>query len=129
MKLAKAWSHVHYAALGWIKRRGRAVYLWALVSEQPTEIDRQKFSALAGREIDAIRETVVAHFDYQDSEARILSERLARRYDPGMALNEATNRALEAKAAAKTAGMGLTDKQKFALEFQAKSQLRNIRNA
>lgn len=129
MNLKEVWSHVHFGVLGWIKGRARRVYLWALVAEQPTEMDRAKFAALAEREIDAIRETIVAHFDYQDSEARILSERLARRYDPGMALNEATNRALEAKAAAKAAGMGLTPKQELALKFQTESQRRNIRNA
>ena len=38
-----------------------------------------------------------------------------RRYDPGMALNEATKRAIEAKAEDR-----LTAGQKMALEFQRK---------
>ena len=40
------------------------------------------------------RESIIAHFSYQDSEQRILNERLARRFDLGMALNEAANRAI-----------------------------------
>jgi hypothetical protein len=59
--------------------------------------------------------------EYQKSEAEVLNERLSRRYDPGMALNEAAKRAIEQKTSVGIKSPdNLTEKQKMALEFQAK---------
>ena len=61
---------------------------------------RDRVSALLKREIAAIGPSVEGYLTYQKTEIEILSERLSRRYDPGAALNEATERAIRAKGTA-----------------------------
>lgn len=59
--------------------------------------------------------------DYQSTSSEILADRLTRRYDPGMAVNEAAQAALERKAEIKNDPdpvRPLTPKQEMALEFQ-----------
>jgi len=46
--------------------------------------------------ITAINDDLVNYFEFNHTEADILRRRLARRYDPGMAMNEAYARATEA---------------------------------
>lgn len=81
----------------------------------PSEVRR-----LAWREVEAIPTSILAHFDYQDREQRILSDRLTRRFDLGMALNEAAARAITEKQTSRVAmPVGYpTDKQKMALKLQ-----------
>ena len=61
---------------------------------------RDRVSALLKREIAAIGPSVEAYLTHQKTEIEILSARLSRRYDPGAALNEATERAIRAKGVA-----------------------------
>lgn len=61
---------------------------------------RDRVGALVDREIAAIAPSVEAYLTHQRTEIEILSARLSRRYDPGAALNEATERAIRAKGTA-----------------------------
>jgi hypothetical protein len=86
--------------------------------------------ALARREIAGIRDNMAAFHQYQVDEAGILNERLMRRFDPQMALNEATNRAIAAKKAARESILLLTPKQEWMMEQFTKPTLaRALRNA
>ena len=58
---------------------------------------RDRVGALLDREIAAIAPSVEAYLTHQRTEIEILSARLSRRYDPGAALNEATERAIKDK--------------------------------
>lgn len=89
--------------------------------------DATEARRIAAREVAAAPESILAHFEYQRSEADILSERLARRYDPGMALSEAANRAIAQKQAARDPQ--LTSRQLAALKVQEETLNRAIRNA
>jgi hypothetical protein len=96
---------------------------WDLHPLDPVEVER-----LAWRELRAIRDTIVAHYDYQNREQRILSDRLARRFDLGMALNEAAVRAVEEKHAVVPAGYP-TPLQMRALEMQAEQLTETVRRS
>jgi len=85
---------------------------------------------VAKREVDAIWDSLSAHLDYQTTEAQILNERLARRYDFGMAMNEAANRAIAAKkAAGQPNPHNLTGFQERALELQKETLQRALKSA
>ena len=108
------------------------LYRWALVrqllAEAPADVtlERAEVDRLVARELAAVPASIVEHYRYQDREARILNDRLARRYDPGQAVNEAANRAIQAKqASGERSPDNLTDKQKLALEFQ-KAHLQRV---
>lgn len=58
---------------------------------------RDRVGTLLDREIAALAPSVEAYLTHQRTEIEILRARLARRYDPGAALNEATERAIKAK--------------------------------
>jgi hypothetical protein len=61
-------------------------------------------------------------------EKQIIHERLARRYDPGMALNEAFNRVAEKIEEAKPAeAIPLSGKQQAALKFQQEFLRANVK--
>ena len=89
------------------------------------------------RELWAIPETIVETLAWRRSEVDILTERLGRRYDVGMAINEATNRALEAKKIAKDQALGevqgavhqLSETQRKSMEFQKMMNQRIIDRA
>lgn len=115
----------------WLIAIAGRTYVWALARDLVSEgveqlgggvsypFDPDEVRRIAWREISAIRESILAHFDYQDREARILNDRLSRRYDPGQAVNEAANRAIAAKkAAGEPSPDNLTEKQKLALRLQ-----------
>lgn len=87
--------------------------------------NRQNVTRIAHRELSAISEA----FSYHESEVKVLGERLGRRFDQGMALNEAANRAIAAKKTAETEGNGLSSNQKAALEFQKQYLDRIVRNS
>jgi len=61
---------------------------------------RDRVAALVDREIAALGPSVEAYLTHQKTEIDILSARLSRRYDPGAALNEVTERASKAKKTA-----------------------------
>lgn len=96
---------------------------WDLHPLDPVEVEQ-----LAWRELRAVEQSIVAHFDYQNREQRILSNRLARRFDLGMALNEAAARAITEKHAAVPAGYP-TARQMAALEFQVEQLQEQVRRA
>lgn len=111
----------------WIKKVSGSIYAWCVAKDAEVQGYRYTDSKkIADREIAAISESLAKHFDWQDREQRILSERLGRRYDLGMALNESANRAIKErdKDAAKAAPQ-LTGSQLKALEFQ-KRYLQNV---
>lgn len=88
---------------------------------------------IVNREVDSIMETTIGFDDYTLSEVEIQTARLARRYDPGLALNEAAQRAMKMKDEARAAGQplpmddgqkALTPKQLLALEWQKRDLAR-----
>ena len=117
------------------------LYCWALVrdllDEPPDDapnwtpnMDRRELRRLVWREMAAIRTSIIEHYRYQDCEARILNDRLSRRYDPGLAVNEAAKRAVNAKlAASERSPDNLTDKQKLALKLQEETLMERIRRS
>jgi hypothetical protein len=102
-------------ALVWLLVRSAKVYGWRELAE---------VRRVAQREVWAIAESITGHFEYQTTERQILTERLTRRFDVGMAMNEATNRARERRRVLEAEGLvveaepQLTDRQKAALAFQ-----------
>jgi hypothetical protein len=96
---------------------------WDLHPLDPAEVRR-----LAWRELIATEVSIVSHYDYQNREQRILSDRLARRFDLGMALNEAAVRAVKEKQAAVPPGYP-TKHQMAALEFQADQLTQVVRRS
>lgn len=96
---------------------------WDLHPLDPVEVEQ-----LAWRELRAIEVSILAHYDYQNREQRILSDRLARRFDLGQALNEAAVRAVQEKQALVPAGYP-TPRQMDALELQAEQLMAMVRRA
>lgn len=97
----------------WAYRIASRVIVWSVVelSERPKE----EAARIARREVDAIRDSLEGHFEFQASEQKILDARLSRRFDPGMALNEAATRAIAAK---KELRDQVSPSQKAALKVQ-----------
>jgi hypothetical protein len=81
-------------------------------------------AALVRREIEAIDDTLEHAAVFHETEVEVLSARLARRYDPAAALNEAANRAIADKRAAPEWAP-----HPLALEVQKRTIERAIRNA
>jgi hypothetical protein len=103
----------------------RKAYIWSLLKQLPKR-PAPEVLRLVERELDAIPESILGHFDWQRREVEILSDRLARRFDVAMALNEATNRAIEEKGALR---ISLGSGQLAAFEHQKVVQMGNIRRA
>lgn len=113
-------------------RLSGSIYAWSVAKHAANAgYDLAEAARLAVRETLAVKESVVAHFEYQKTEQDILSERLARRYDIGMAMNEAANCAIVQKAAAKEDPRNppLTSRQQAALEFQKEYLARIVNNS
>ena len=73
------------------------------------------------REVAYLPSDVIEAFEYGKAEANRIAERLARLYDIGPAMNEATNRAIVQKKKKEQEAegfFGLTDKQRMALQYQ-----------
>lgn len=68
---------------------------------------------LARREISAIADSMARYHANYVTEVEILNERLVRTFDPAMAWNEAINRAIEAKKAAREEIIEMTPPQQF----------------
>ena len=104
--------------IAYIRRLVASIYVWALCREAESEgRDLEDARRIFRREVDAVPESYAYHRAYQDGEQAILEERLSRRYDLGMALNEAAQRAIADKAVAREAPK-LSANQLKALEFQ-----------
>lgn len=88
-----------------------------------------RIRSLLRNEIKTLPRTIEQCLLTTDAEAELISRRLTRRYDPALAMVEATNRAIvkKAEARAEEDGMGLTDKQKLAMDFQKKDLARRLR--
>jgi hypothetical protein len=107
--------------IGMMRRVGASLIVNAEVWDNSGERrNPEQIRRLAGRELAAVAESIRAFDAYQATEADILNARLSRRFDPGMALNEAAERAIAAKKAAKAEHTikELTPTQQKALEFQ-----------
>lgn len=114
---------MRYWLVGLIKRWSGAIYAWASLYECVSHgLDREQAKGVIAREMAEIQTTAVKAFEFQLSEQNILSERLGRRYDLGMALNESANRALAQKKVAMTESEvpKLTGSQLAALKYQEK---------
>lgn len=86
--------------------------------------------AVARREVSAIGDSVQRFLSHQVTERDILNERLMRQFDPSMAWNEAINRAIDSKKAAKEEVVLMTPHQAFAFEtFQKPSTMAAFKNA
>lgn len=85
----------------WLEIAGR-LGKWALLNKLDLMgyPQRDRVGALLDREIAALGPSVEAYLTHQKTEIEILRARLSRRYDPGAALNEATERAIKAKGVA-----------------------------
>jgi hypothetical protein len=107
----------------------RKLHTWLLARRlRSTGRTPAEVRTLIDRELAGIEENVRAFCNWQINEQAVLKERLARRYDIGMAMNESAQRALRDKEVAKNAPV-LTDKQKAALAFQKDYLDRVVRKA
>lgn len=98
-------------------------FVWALYRSlrQTDGGHTNRLYLIIANEVSCVRDSIIHFADYQMSETEILTQRLGRRYDVGMAMNEATNRALKLKSELPTDPQPireLTASQKMALKFQ-----------
>lgn len=115
-----------------IEKYAARVFTWALVRQAERRgLNLHTARAVAQREVAAISATIRESECWQMDEQRILTERLGRRYDLGMAMNESANRALEAKKAAKAGAdvPRLTAGQEAALKVQQETLERIVRRS
>lgn len=83
----------------WFIRRASAIHLWLLVRwARNLGWDASDAWRIAKRELAAVPDSMNGHFAWLVSEREIITARLVRRFDIGLAMNEATNRALEERA-------------------------------
>lgn len=114
----------------WAVRLGAMLMTWGYVERgRQKGWTKQQLSTarlIAMQEENAIWDSIRGVILWNKSEGEIVASRLARRFDPGMTLNEIANRAIEAKKAIREeAGPQLTSKQLAALEFQ-KNYLKGV---
>ena len=106
-----------------IERLGMAlatrILVWITVRHVSEEAI-QNVRTTVEREVAYLPSDVIEAFEYGKAEANRLAERLARLYDIGPAMKEATNRAVvqKKKKEQEAEGFGLTAKQKLALQYQ-----------
>lgn len=93
------------------------------------EFDESVARRIAGACYATVPDDVINGARYNASELSILTQRLGRRYDVAMALNEAANRALAAKKAAKEHYFELSGFQQQALAVQKQQQQRTVNAA
>jgi len=110
--------------INWLERQAERYVVWCLARRARRDgHDVEHVRTFAQRALAQLPADITAMCVYQESEAAVLTKRLGRRYDPGLALNEATNRALDAKQAAVVTTLSAT--QLAALEVQ-KQTVRRI---
>jgi hypothetical protein len=120
-----------------VARLGAALLTWALTdrakhdvsflsdTDEPfTTTQMAYFKKHLQLELDGLYSMAATQAIVQYSEAELLDERLSRRFDPGMALNEAYQRAVEAKTELRDQ---YTPKQEAALQVQAETLRRILR--
>ena len=104
-------------------------WLWLETDEfcQSGPDDMSLIHRIAQREVNAVNESIRSSIEWHTSEVDILTARLTRRYDVGMAMNEATQRAMDARKAAWTDHdiIPMTGRQNAALAFQEMMLKRN----
>lgn len=108
----------------WLRGHAENVLIWCLCREaEATGYDLNKARYLAAKEVRGTTAALNATIHYQKAEAAAQEERLTRRFDIGMALNEAANRAMDEKKTLRehAARSGLTDRQLMALELQQRT--------
>ncbi len=111
--------------IDFIEKWSARVLVWALCRQaEGRNWDLQVARRVANREVRAISETIGAAACWHKSETEILTERLGRRYDLGMALSESANRAIAQKQAARDPQ--LTERQKMALKVQEETLQRIV---
>lgn len=105
-----------------IERLARRLLIWALDRRiaRLCDFPPGNLYQVIDREIHAIEFSIATAAEWQWDETKILVDRLTRRYDVGMAMNESTLRAREARAkqGLDPEGPQLTGKQLQALAFQ-----------
>lgn len=102
-----------------IRRFAERLLVWSLCREaEAAGHDLNDARRIARREVFEAGSSLFAYFQYIRTERAIIAERLARRYDPGMVLNEITVRAQTHKAESRQSAAGLTQGQLMALEVQ-----------
>ena len=100
------------------------LFIWSLDREiaHTCDFPPHNLYQVIEREVKAIAESIASAAEWHWDEVKILTDRLTRRYDVGMAMNEATQRAQESRKAAGLRPDGefqMSEKQKAALKFQA----------
>lgn len=95
-----------------------------------TDIEPATAEALARREVSAIAQSMAAFHNHYTTEVEILNERLVRQFDPALAWNEAINRAIAAKKAAKEEVVEMTTRQQMMFDsFQKPFGMRALQSA
>lgn len=95
-----------------------------------SDIEPARAEALAKREIMAIADSMAKFHQHYATEVEILNDRLMRQFDPAMAWNEAINRAIVAKRAAKEEAIEMTPPQRFMFEtYQVPTTMKALRSA
>lgn len=83
------------------------------LKEGSTDLPPAVAEMIARREVSAIADSMQRFHSHYVTEVEILNERLVRIFDPALAWNEAVNRAIEAKKAAREEVVMLTPTQQF----------------
>lgn len=108
---------------------GREMLVQALKANAD-DIPSDEAETIARREISAISTSMAKFHQHQMTEVEILNERLLRQFDPAMAWNEAINRAIVAKRAAREEVIEFTPSQRMMFDkFQVPTTLRALRSA
>lgn len=107
----------------WLDRTALRIAAWLVtrVTVNRTGFLRERVVDVATNEINDLPAIIREAVTFQKTEQQILSDRLGRSYDLGMALNESANRAIAQKQKAKQEAAGimpLTDRQQMAFEYQ-----------
>lgn len=93
-------------------------------------LPEEKVEGLVRQEIAAIADSVGRFHDHFIEESDLLNERLLRQFDPAMAWNEAVNRAIEGKKAAREEVVEMTPQQQMMFhKFQVPTTLRALKSA
>lgn len=104
--------------------------LWTLKREARAKGWNLKWSdRIADEEISAAIQNWRERLIYGKGESWITAERLDRRFDPGMTLNEVANRAIASKTEARKEQIALSSRQLAALKVQEEYLARVVRNS
>lgn len=93
-------------------------------------IEPERVETLVRGEVAAIVDSIGRYHDHFIEESDVLNERLLRQFDPSQAFNEAVNRAIEAKKAAREEIITMTPLQETMFQkYQVPTGLRALRTA